>query len=298
MRNKFLFLIFLLGFITIKANGNEESGADSTLAKTIDREAQAEDFIHAYLLMISEGEPYYSTFGHTAIRLVCPSKKLDYCFTFEMNLKESSWLDIARRKVEAGFASVPSDVFIKMYASEGRGITAYELNLSPKEKQNLWKVLDHECANGRTWNFDGISINCTSMALYAINKAIEPAEVKFKKLPQVVYDDLGVWTDYTTRQSPWIRIGIHIILHDVDDKETKPEDLLTPAMMKTIMPYVVITDEHGNHRTFTKGKPTNVLPQKYTDKPYWLTPTKALLCLLIVAVLAVVIIYNRKKLKH
>lgn len=296
MRNKILFIILLLSIITTKASCQEQTGIDSAQAKSIDQEAQADNFIHAYLLLISEGKPWISTFGHTAIRLVCPSKSLDYCFSFEMDMQESSYWDVARRKAKAGFASVPSETFIKQYQTEGRGITAYELNLSPKEKQNLWKILDQECLKGATWNFDFTSINCTSMALYAINKAIEPAEVKFKKLPQVVYDDWGIGINYITQQSPWVRICLHLILYNVDDKQLKPEDLLMPNMMGAIIPYAVITDKSGNQRELAKGKPYKVLQQTYFDEPCWLTPTKVLLCMFIMILFIAFIIYKRKKL--
>ena len=296
MRSKIILLIILIGVFAIKVNGKAQNEAVSVQEKIINKEAEDDNFIHAYLLLISEGKPWYSTCGHAAIRLVCPSKSLDYCFTFEMDMQESSYLDVVKRKAKGGFTSVPSTTYIKKKKKEGRGITSYELNLRPKEKQNLWKVLDKERTKGATWTFDITTVNCLSMSLYAINKAVEPAEIKFKKLPRVVYDTLDEWIDYNTYQSPWVRIGIHIILYGVEDKQTRPEDLLTPEMMKAVMPHTIISEENGTYRPFAKNNPQSLTRQIYKNSPCWLTPFKVLMLgIFICALIIIFTIFKNKK---
>lgn len=296
MRSKIILLIFLIGAFAIKVNGKAQNEADYVQEKIINKEAEDDNFIHAYLLLISEGKPWYSTSGHTAIRLTCPSKSLDYCFTFEMDMQKSSYWDVVKRNAIGGFTCVPSNTFIKQYQKEGRGITSYELNLHPKEKQNLWKVLDNECAKGATWTFDITTVNCLSMSLYAINKAMEPAEIKFKKLPRVVYDTLDEWIDYNTYKSPWVRIGMHIILHGVEDKQTRPEDLLTPEMMKSVMPFTIISEGNGKYRPFAKNKPRSLLRQIYKGNPCWLTPLKVILLgIFICALIAIFTILKKRE---
>lgn len=294
MRNRLLcFILFLLQAWT---GCLAQASTDSIAAKEIDRQAASEDFIHCYILLISEGRTIYSAFGHTAIRMVCPSKQLDYCFTFEMNIEESSYLDMYRRKAKAGFTCVPSQLFLDSYKKEGRGIISEELNLMPKEKQNLWKILDEETQKGSTWQFDYTSINCTSMTMYAIGKAIAPAEIKYKKMPVVVYEDLDEWTDYITEASPWARIGLHMILRDVDNTQAKPEDLLTPPMMKAVLPNVIISSSKGD-RSLVKGKAKTLSKQTYTDKPFWFSPDMVLVILMILLLASAFILYKKKN-KH
>lgn len=296
MRSKILLLISLMALFTVKVYGEEQNETESAQERIINKEAENENFIHAYLLLIREGRPCYTTAGHAAIRLVCPSKSLDYCFTFEMDMQKSSFWDAMRRKAKAGFTFVPSNVFIKQYQKEGRGITSYELNLRPQEKQNLWKVLDSECAKGASWTFDYTSVNCLSMSLYAINEAIEPAEIKFKKLPRVVYEPLGEWIDYNTYQSPWVRIAMHAILYNVEDKQTRPEDLLSPDMMKAVIPYTVISEDGGKYRFLAKDEPQDITQQTYKDKPLWLPPSKVgIICISIIAICFIIIIYKKKR---
>mgnify|MGYP000384638444 FL=1 len=180
MRSKIITILLLLG-ICISGMGQTLQTAqkmDSVKVDSLNQAASNPDFIQAYLLVISEGKAFYSVYGHAALRMVCKEKGLDYCFTFEMDMNKSSYLDVFTRKAKAGFAPVPTSQFLDSYKQEGRGVKAFQLNLQPKEKQNLWKVLDEEAMNGSVWTFDYTSVNCMSMVTYAINKAIAPAEVK------------------------------------------------------------------------------------------------------------------------
>lgn len=269
MRNKIITILLLLG-LCVNCWGQNKA-----------------DFVRAYLLVISEGRAFYSVYGHSALRLVCKEKELDYCFTFEMDMNKSSYIEVFTRKAKAGFAPVPTGQFLDQYRQEGRGVKAYELNLTLKEKQKLWKVLDEEAMNGSVWTFDYTSVNCLSMVMYAINKAIAPNQVKFAQLPQVVKGDVGDWMDYVSRRSPWVRIVMHSVLRNVQDEEVKPEDLLTPEMMESVMQSTKIKDAAGGVRNFSKGKPVILMAQTYNDQPCWFKPWMALCLLLLLIVMAI-----------
>lgn len=179
MRNK-LFILGIFLCVVFGSFAQVQTQEDSLKAVAINKEAENPNFIHAYLLDISPGKAFYSTFGHEAIRLVCPSKGLDYCYSFEINMKESSKLDVFTRSAKAGYGMIPSAMFLELYRKEGRGVTAYELNLKPKEKQELWRFLDKRVSDGSSWTF-GLSINCLSMVVYALNSAIMPEQMEFKQ---------------------------------------------------------------------------------------------------------------------
>lgn len=289
MRSKIITILLLLG-ICISGMGQTLQTAqkmDSVKVDSLNQAASNPDFIQAYLLVISEGKAFYSVYGHAALRMVCKEKGLDYCFTFEMDMNKSSYLDVFTRKAKAGFAPVPTSQFLDSYKQEGRGVKAFLLNLQPKEKQNLWKVLDEEAMNGSVWTFDYTSVNCMSMVTYAINKAIAPAEVRLKTLPQVVKGDMGEWMDYVSRRSPWVRLIMHSVLWNVKDGEAKSEDLLTPEMMEAVMPQAVIADASGKVRSLSIGKPSTLLPQVYQDNPCWFRPWMALVLTVLIIVIAI-----------
>ena len=295
MRSKIITILLLLG-LSVSGMGQTlqtTQKVDSAQVARLNRVAANPNFIRAYLLVISEGKAFYSVYGHAAIRMVCKEKGLDYCFTFEMDMNKSSYLDVFTRMAKAGFAPVPTSQFLDSYKQEGRGVKAFQLNLQPKEKQNLWKVLDEEAMNGSVWTFDYTSVNCMSMVTYAINKAIAPAEVKLKTLPQVTQGDMGEWMDYVSRRSPWVRLIMHSVLWNVKDGEAKSEDLLTPEMMEAVMPQAVIADASGKVRSLSIGKTSTLLPQVYQDNPCWFRPRMALVLTVLVIVMAIGL--NRKR---
>lgn len=261
---------------------------DSLKAAAINKEARNPNFVHAYILVVTPGKAFYSTCGHTANRMVCPSKNLDYCFTFEMDMTESSKTDILTRTAKAGFFMKPTPMFLDSYRKEGRGITAYELNITPKEKQELWRFLDKSVVNGSNWTFDYISVNCLTMALYAVNTAILPEKMEFNHLPDATHYNFSEWQDEVTRNSPWVNLLMHTILLSADGEKMSSEDKLTPVMIKDIAPQAYITDSlGGNKRSLFMGKPTLLLPEVYHDKPCWFRPWMALILLAIVTVGAI-----------
>lgn len=289
MRSKIITILLLLGWYAYSFGQSFATAqkVDSAQVERINQAAANPNYIHAYVLTISEGKAFYSVYGHAALRMVCKEKELDYCFTFEMDMDKSSYLDVFTRKAKAGFAPVPTNQFLDSYKQEGRGAQAFELNLTPKEKQNLWKVLDEEAMNGSVWTFDYTAVNCMSMVTYAINKAIAPSQIKWKGLPAVTKGALDDWMDHVSRRSPWVRLIMHAVLRNVQDGEAKPEDLLTPEMMMEVMPQTMIVDGKGNVRALCSGKPAQLLPQVYQDEPCWFRPWMALVLAVLIIVMAI-----------
>ncbi len=295
MRSKILLLCFLIGCANLALA--IKPSIDSTLVSNINEKAKNPDFVHVYLLDVSPGKSYYSVFGHAAIRMHCPSKKLDYCFSFEMNMKESSKLDLLTRSVKAGFGVIPTPDYLKSYQQEGRGVTAYEINLTPKEKQELWIFLDQSVCSGATWTFDYTSINCLSMAFYALNSALMPEQLEFRNLPSTTKLSFEEWKDEITRQSPWVNLLSHAIFLTEDGSNMMQEDKITPEMLKDVLYQAVIVDSGGRTRPLVLGKSCTLLPLIYHDKPYWFKPWMLLGILVFVSIAAWGFIYKKQK-KH
>lgn len=287
-------LSIALLFTGLTASAKDVS-ADSLRNVAIDEAARDSNFIHAYILVITEGRAFYSVYGHAALRMVCPSKGLDYCFTFEMDMSKSSNIDVLTRKAHAGFAYLPTQKFLKQYADEGRGARQYELNLTPREKQNLWRILDQESARGAVWTFDYTTVNCQSMVLYAINKAIQPRQLNFRSINPVLTGDFGEWIDYVNRNSPWVRLLMWSVLAGVDGSTVSPLDKMTPGMLAEMMADAEIADSTGTGRPMAKNAPQTLLRQTYIDKPCWFTPTMAVAAAVILMIAAILLLRKRKK---
>ena len=297
MQNRLIIIVTTL-CLCLNIQAQTKHIEDSLKAIAINKEAEDSNFIHAYLFISTAGKTIHTAFGHAAIRMVCKSKDLDFCFSFDNDRDRSSLITQFNRKSKAGFNIIPTPTYINNYKLEGRGITSFELNLSPKEKQKLWKFLDKQKQEGLIWTFDYTTINCLSMAIYAINSAIAPSQIHFKKMPYVVYQDLDTWMDYITIKSPWSRIIVHAGLRNVKEKDTKPEDLLIPTMMDRILPYAVISNFYENSKPLIKDSGKIILKAKYRDEPCWFTPTMALVIILTIIIILTLIYIYKNKIKH
>ena len=69
MRNK-LFILGIFLCVVFGSFAQVQTQEDSLKAVAINKEAENPNFIHAYLLDISPGKAFYSTFGHEAITIV------------------------------------------------------------------------------------------------------------------------------------------------------------------------------------------------------------------------------------
>ena len=107
---------------------------------------QTDGFVTASVLVASPGEEGYSTLGHCALRMECPVYGLDYCFSFEMNTGTAAtdYLAFFSGQSPAGFVAMETPVYLQRFKDEGRGIVQYTLNLTPRQKQELWRRLDEK----------------------------------------------------------------------------------------------------------------------------------------------------------
>lgn len=290
MRSR-LIITFALCLCVLGVGAQTKTQLDSAKAEVINREAMDENFIQAYLMVVGPGKVFYSVYGHTAIRLVCPKKNLDYCFTFEMDMHKSHYVDIFTRKAYSGFTAAKTEMFIDQYRKEGRSMSAYRLTLKPKQKQRLWQVLDEEVKRGSTWTFDYTTANCLTMALYALGKALMPEQVKFKRMPMAVYGVYGDWMDYVSRNSPWVGVIMHTVLSGVDGSTLTPEDKLSPDMLASVLPHAVIQDSIGKQRPLVSGAPQTVLPATFEDTPCWFSPKVALVLVALIVLLTAGLLY-------
>lgn len=251
--------------------------------------------LRASLLVASPGQEVYSVYGHAALRLEYPAKRLDYCFTFEMSTDLSTELDFLRGRAKAGFTVAPTPLYLQQYRQAGRGVVAYPLNLTPREIQLLWRNLDQECAAGATWDYDYPGVNCASMCAYMLEKAVGDAggTLTYERLSPLLrqgsYADV---VDAISQHSPWARLFWHVMIIGKDGTDANPTNKMVPATLAESLHHVVIRNGH-QRRTVITGQPSRLLPQSLADEPCAFTPTMALALLIVVVVLAVVFVGRR-----
>ena len=160
-------------------------------------------FVTASLLVMTPGEASYSSLGHCALRMECPSAHLDYCFSLEMDTSPDDYARFFTGNALAGVFGIPTDAFLQPYRDEGRGVAQFELNLTLEEKQLLWKNLDEEMVKPPHLRFNFLNTNCVMMCMMMIEGALIDESIHFDHLPSYMLGNNGAKIRYITQDDPW-----------------------------------------------------------------------------------------------
>lgn len=260
------------------------------------RESDSIPFVVASLLVITPGQSIYSVFGHAALRMECPSKRLDYCFTFETQGGLLGYLRFFAGQSKAAFIPVPTDTFLTAYRREGRGISQYELNLTPHEKQELWRALDDDMLQGAHRKFNLLQNNCVSMSLGKVESILDSEYIDFGPLPEQLHPN-GRGISWYSRRSPWGQFLFMAFVGTEADGDWQRESKLGPETVVPVLSHSVLrksvpTDSLSRQaRPVLIGKPKTLLPLRAIYKSSPLTPTIffAIVLAVVVAVTALLL---------
>lgn len=249
----------------------------------------ADDFVTASMLVMTPGEEGYSALGHCALRMECPTFKLDYCFSFESDKGSpaDNYFSYFTGQTPAGFLAIPTQDFLRIYTAEGRGIKQYPLNLTPHEKQELWRYLDNDMVEGSHRKFNFVQNNCASMALIAVERALEAEKLVVDPWPEPFNLNNGKGIRYLTRENPWLKFVLTTIVGSEADATWANEYRLSPELMGDVLQRARIQSlETGATRPLLAGNGKVIATQRLFPKASCLTPTLlfGLLLLFVIAV--------------
>ncbi len=245
-------------------------------------------FVTASLLVMTPGEASYSSLGHCALRMECPSAHLDYCFSLEMDTGPDDYARFFTGNAVAGVFGIPTDAFLKPYRDEGRGVTQYELNLTLEEKQLLWKNLDEEMVKPPHLRFNFLNTNCVMMCMMMIEGALIDESIHFDHLPFYMLGNNGAKIRYITQDDPWQEFVYILLAGAACDKDYDIEYCMSPRTIIEVLDSAEIQTTDGNRRSVLKGGPTSLIkPLASTHSPT-LSPF-LLFSLLLLAVILITI---------
>ena len=166
--------------------------------------ADSSNFVTASLLVTSPGKACYSNLGHCTVRLECPMFNLDYCFSFETDVEPGDFLRFFAGQANGHIVAVPTAEYLKPAQREGRGVKQYVLNLTPHERQELWKILDQDMVNEKNRKFNFLQNNCSSISMLMIEDALLGEQIFYRWHPMVPESlPTGEAIRFTQRHSPW-----------------------------------------------------------------------------------------------
>lgn len=202
------------------------------------------NFVTASLLILQPGESMYSKFGHSAIRLECPTHNLDYCFTFENDASGKNIFRYFTGNANACFMAVETSKFVNTYSN--RGLIQYELNLTLHEKQLLWMLLDEEITNREDVKFN-VYNNCTSEIFNILKACLIDENIEFNPNDYSKLNN-GKKVRYLMKNYPWIEfLGISFAGTDAD-ATWDLEETLSPEVLVSCLNNACIKSYNGKKR--------------------------------------------------
>lgn len=174
------------------------------------------------LLTCSPGAELYSTFGHSALRVVDPSTNTDIIYNYgTFDFDDPDFYSKFTRGKLLYFVSIDRfENFLYQYQYEQRGITEQVLNLSCPEKEKLFAALKENAKEeNKYYKYDFVYDNCTTrlrdIVLSGDNRKIEVKDVRSKDnvtFRNLIHEYLNKSHQY------WSKLGIDILLGSPLDK--------------------------------------------------------------------------------
>ena len=235
--------------------------------------ADSDEFVTASLLISEPLHALYSVFGHATLRMECPTHKLDYVFTFESDPNFGTFMTGIAGKAKAKYIAVPTDTFINDARRIGRGLKQYKLNLTPREKQELWRLLDEDMMAGAYRNFNLLFTNCLTTSILNMQGCLIGEHFEWGALEYPQTENDGELFRHAVRHSPWAEFLFITFGGTAYDRRSIQEYRLTPETIIPMLRKATITNDSTGVSRFVVTDPGKTLVESSgKDKATPITP--------------------------
>ena len=243
------------------------------------------NFVTASLLVAEPIGVSFSVFGHVSLRMECPMHHLDYVFTIVSDPTASPFKTGFIGKTDARFVAVPTDICIRDYQEEQRELMQYRLNLTPHEKQELWRLLDEKMMAISHGKFNFQTNNCLTSTIMTIQQCLIDERFEWGPIeyPRNLCD--GDFLRYTLRESPWMEF-LYVTFCGVAYAQYSPEEhRMTPQTIVPFLRKARFVNNNGEIRPVITDKGVVLVKGIGGEKPFPLTPTIVFSTLLLLTLL-------------
>ncbi|MGE4586251.1 MAG: DUF4105 domain-containing protein [Mangrovibacterium sp.] len=184
------------------------------------------------ILTCGPARQLHAMYGHTAIRMKDPEKRLDLVFNYGVfSFSKPNFIyRFAKGQTDYMLAAERYDDFYEQYKHHGRSIREQVLNLTGMEKQKLWNFLEENARpENREYRYNFFFDNCATRVRDVVAKQVkghlvfpeEGAELSFRSLI-AHYQQVLPWTDF----------GIHLVVGSPADRiATAYEEMFLPDFL-------------------------------------------------------------------
>lgn len=255
--------------------------------------AQSNDSIRISLMTCSPGQAIYELFGHTAIRVEIPARKVDIVFNYGLfSFNAPNFLyRFVKGETDYQLGVIPYVYFAPEYARRGSYVIEQELNLTSPERERLLALLDANYRpENRVYRYNYFYDNCTTRARDKIEESIDgrviypvPGSDRPNNVLSVTYREMV--HQYTQGHS-WDEFGIDLCLGaEADQPIDIRQQMFAPFFLMEEMDDAVIRAADGSERPLVTRTLRVVEPSETVEmKDTWLTPMICALFVLVVSI--------------
>ena len=201
--------------------------------------AQDSSRIRISLLTCTPGAELYSTFGHSALRVIDSSNVTDHVYNFgTFNFDDPGfYLKFVRGQLRYYVNVEEFEDFKFGYITENRGITEQELNLSVSEKTAIHNaLLENIKEENKYYMYDFFFDNCTTRLRDIIVKYHQPKPLLPAVMPTTYSFRNAIHQYLDGNNMLWSKLGIDILLGaPTDAVMTIPQQQFLPENLMKVL---------------------------------------------------------------
>lgn len=279
-------LLLLAGTLSVSAQIVNAEGqyVDTVFNDNVDR--TAEDFVIASILISDPIEGVLSPAGHTAIRLQCPTFGLDYVYHYVMLNTVDSISEQKAFFTGQFYVRMLADTFATYFKDNqevGRGFTEYPLFITPKEKQQLWQVLDETLEKSQQLKYDFVEEGCCVRTKKIIRKVLGEKKIDYSACDVRFSEPSYKLVGEAMTHVPWLHFVMMTAMYGnssskkLEDKLLIPQDLISAWQKATVDGKPLV------------GEGVRVLPDNNFKSNLWVTPLHVAIFLLLLSIVSLFI---------
>ncbi len=236
-----------------------------SIFNSIHAQSPLSDSATAYVLTCGPGNDFYTTFGHTAIRICDPTRGIDRVYnygTFDFNTPHFYW-KFMRGRLDYQLGRTTFAHFMAEYAAEGRSVSQQRLCMDAREAANLYLLLEQNyLPEYRCYRYDFFRDNCATrvrdMVALAMGKQDTVLGSDWQASPRsyrrLVSDNLKGTLE-------WWRLGIDMLFGlPADHRATDMERMFLPLELRDIYAATLWRGDCGNAHMVTPSE--QLLPEQ------------------------------------
>lgn len=218
--------------------------------------SHANDHLQISILTCSPGQEIYSTFGHSAIRILDKENQTDKIYDFggfDFNTPNFAY-NFLKGKLQYHLSIRPTNQFIDAYTYENRKVVEQQLYLSELEKKQIVDQLHFLYQpHNRYYFYSFLQKNCST----DLRDLLILVGVKFSDgvLQESNRDLLNTYLE----EKPWLSLGVNIVLgQKLDNKSSQFQSMFLPKYLQREIDRATLHNAKlvKSERTLNSVKPT------------------------------------------